>query len=157
MGKISCYFQQVRISVLSVSMYLHKLEVKFLKHETEDEMVLYGCMLKQYRLHCSWALHISCEHLYKSMYKLAPISLEICRSEVYFKCKFCFAWIQWSCSVNAFCFEVLSSSSNSNRIRFKYLVDGTGFKFLFVFKACWAYFFYCFLRLEMTTKDSTHA
>lgn len=49
----------------------------------EDEMVLNGCMLKQYRLNCSWTLHISCEHLYNSVYKFAFKPLEICKSGVY--------------------------------------------------------------------------
>lgn len=96
-------------------------------------------MLKQYRLHCSWTLHISCEHLYNSMYKLPFITLENMQI--------------WSLFANAnsallehndhalriqntFCFEVLSSLNNSNKISFKYLVDWSGFKFLLVFKAC---------------------
>lgn len=88
---LHCYFHWVMISVLSVSIYLYKLDIEFLKHEVEDEMVLYGCMLKQYRLHCSWTLHISSEHLYNSVHKLAFIPLEIC--------KFCLVE-HWSCSEN---------------------------------------------------------
>lgn len=128
MGKIffTLLFSLGKDFMQSVSPYLYKLDEEFLNHGAEDEMVLYGCMLKQYRLHCSWTLHISCEHLYNSVCQFAFIPLERCKSEVYLQMQIlpCLNSDHALRIQNTFCFEVSFSLSNSKRISFKYLWIG---------------------------------